>query len=313
MTQSLTPKIINTQVENENGMLNKIVLVTTYPKAEEIGRIEAEALAAERDFKLVNLADFRFRVVGNKLVVDKIDVEALRGSVVVVRGIFNAIRSVASVVDYLRGNGIPVFDNNLTEHKYVINKVADLVKLAVKGVPVPDAFYTRDFNDYPKYGEQLGYPLIVKSNRMGKGAGVFKLDSKEELEAFVLNLLETDRSAKNYIIQEYVPYKYDLRVLIVGDKTWAMRRIPREGDFRANFSLGGSVEKFELNKEQSSLAFRALEAVNMPVAGVDILVGEDGRNYVLEVNHTAGLVGMEQATGENVVKKYLEVAIKAAK
>jgi len=291
----------------------KIVLITTYSEAEEVGRIKTEADAMGREFKLIDLADFSFRVVDNKLSVHGVDLDELRGSVVIVRGIFNAIRSVASVIDYLRGNGIAVFDNNLSEHKYVINKVADLVKLSVGEVSVPDTYYARDINEYSGFGDILGYPLIVKSNRMGKGAGVLKMNNRQELEAFVAGLAETDRSAKNYLVQKFIPYVYDLRVLVVGEDTFSMRRIPRQGDFRANFSLGGSVEKFEISEEQRLLAFRAVGAVDMPIAGVDILVDSEGRNYILEVNHTAGLVGMEKATGENIVKKYLEVAINKAK
>ncbi|BCX15038.1 MAG: hypothetical protein KatS3mg088_721 [Patescibacteria group bacterium] len=47
----------------------------------------------------------------------------------------------------------------------------------------------------------------------------------------------------------------------------------------------------------------------MSVGGVDILIGEDGSRYILEVNHTAGFVGMEKATGKNIGKIWLENAI----
>jgi len=92
-----------------------------------------------------------------------------------------------------------------------------------------------------------------------------------------------------------------------------MERIPRPGDFRANFSLGGSVELFEPSNETIALAKKALQATGMSVGGVDVLITEDGRQYILEVNHNPGFEGMELATKENIAKIYLEHAIKEAK
>jgi glutathione synthase/RimK-type ligase-like ATP-grasp enzyme len=51
----------------------------------------------------------------------------------------------------------------------------------------------------------------------------------------------------------------------------------------------------------------------MSIGGVDILITGHNKRYILEVNHTAGFVGMEKATGENIAKIYLEHAIKEAK
>ena len=50
----------------------------------------------------------------------------------------------------------------------------------------------------------------------------------------------------------------------------------------------------------------------MSVGGVDILIDESGKRYILEVNHTAGFVGMEKATGKNIGRLYLEHALKYA-
>ncbi|MBI2007399.1 MAG: 30S ribosomal protein S6--L-glutamate ligase, partial [Candidatus Blackburnbacteria bacterium] len=83
-------------------------------------------------------------------------------------------------------------------------------------------------------------------------------------------------------------------------------------EFRANFSLGGSVRSFELGEEDRKLALTALEKVDLAVGGVDLLITEN-RRYVLEVNHTPGMLGMEAATGENITRAYLEYAVEHAK
>jgi glutathione synthase/RimK-type ligase-like ATP-grasp enzyme len=100
---------------------------------------------------------------------------------------------------------------------------------------------------------------------------------------------------------------------VIGERVFAMRRIPGEGEFRANFSLGGSVELFDLDEAGVSLSKSAMKSIGMSVGGVDILITSDNRRYVLEVNHTAGMLGMEKATGENITKIYVEHALKNAK
>src|SRR5690606_31539313 len=117
--------------------------------------------------------------------------------------------------------------------------------------------YVRTWEEYSAACDGLSYPTIVKSIRSGQGTGVFKVDTKEELEKFLSQMQDADKSPKNYILQKFFDYELDLRVLVIGDKMFSMQRIPREGDFRANFSLGGTVKKHELTQEQKELALKA--------------------------------------------------------
>jgi len=148
---------------------------------------------------------------------------------------------------------------------------------------------------------------------MGKGVGVYKADDEEGLANLVAEFESNEKNPKNYILQEFIPYVYDIRALIIGNDVFAMRRIPGEGEFRANFSLGGAVEPYELDEEGRKLAINALAAINMSVGGVDILITKDGKRYILEVNHNAGFTGMEKATGKNIGKVFVEHAIAEAR
>lgn len=289
----------------------KITLVTTLTELSEHKRLKEECASLSYDFEIIDLSTFGY-FIDEKL----LDIEGLNNlktDLVIVRGIFNAINTISTITEHLRKKGIKVFDNNLTSLKYSIDKVNDLVKLSLAGVEVPKTCYTRDWEKFPDLAQRIGYPVIIKSTRTGKGASVYKIDSPSELSEFISDLKSQEKEAKGYLIQEFVPYKFDLRVLIIGENLFTMRRIPKEGEFRANFSLGGTVELFDLDEEGKKLARKALSAVEMSVGGVDILIGEDGKRYVLEVNHTAGWVGMEKATGENITKLYLEHAIEKAK
>jgi len=287
----------------------KISLVTTLPGLGENKRIEEEVKALGHEFKLLNLKNFEFKIDQNY----KSEFNNLEADIVIVRGVVHSIKPIAAILENLRRQGVRIFDNNFLNHKYAIDKVTDITKLALASIPVPKTYYARDWESISKNADKLEYPLIFKSARSGKGASVFKLENQEGFKKLIADLQEKDKNAKSFIAQEFIDYKYDLRALIVGEKVFTMRRIPGEGEFRANFSLGGSVELYDLDEEGKFLAVKALRAIDMTVGGVDILIDKDNNRFILEVNHTAGMLGMERATGENITKTYVEHAIEKAK
>jgi RimK family alpha-L-glutamate ligase len=289
----------------------KIAVVTTLPKLVENERIRQEVEKLGHTFSLVDMQQFGFEIKDNQLEVEQ--TKDLEADVIIVRGVFLAIKTISVMVNSLRKSGVKIFDNNFLEHRYSIDKVTDIVKLSVFGVDVPDTLYSRDFGKYQSLANKLSYPFVIKSSRMGKGANVFLIRSKDGLKTFIDEAESEGKSAKSFLLQQYIDYAYDLRVLVVGDQVFTMRRIPAEGEFRANFSLGGKVESYGLDEEGKKLALDGLKAVDMSVGGVDILIDKGNRRYILEVNHTAGFVGMEKATGKNIGRVYVEHAIANAK
>jgi RimK family alpha-L-glutamate ligase len=289
----------------------RITLLTTLPSLIENKRLKEEAANLGHSLDVFDLGTFRFYIDEEKI--DLNGLEKINSDLVIVRGVFNNIKPISTVIDTIRNRGIKVFDNNFVKHKYSIDKVSDLLKLALSGISIPKTFYARDFSEYDSAAEKIGFPVVIKSTRAGKGYSVFKIDSKEDLSVFIDGLKNEGKEAKSYLMQEFVDYEHDLRCLVIGEDVFCMKRIPSEGEFRANFSLGGSVEPFEISQSDKDLAIKALNSIDMSVGGVDILIGKNGLRYILEVNHTAGFVGMEKATGKNIAKIWLENAIANAK
>lgn len=289
----------------------KIALLTTLPGLSENERISQEVEKMGYKFELVDLSSFNYLIDTGGLKISGLT--DLKADVVIIRGILSSIKVISEVISDLAGKGMKVFDNNLLEQRYAIDKVTDLAKLALDKIPTPKTFYCRDFDGYKKAAKKVDYPMIVKSTRAGKGASVYKLGNDSQLNALLKGFIEEDKNAKSFIMQEFIDYKFDLRVLIIGDDHFTMQRIPAEGEFRANFSLGGDVKLYNLDQEGEDLAHQALSAVGMSVGGVDILIDKEGNKFVLEVNHTAGMIGMEKATGKNITKLYVEHAINCAK
>ncbi len=274
-------------------------------------RIEEEIKKLGHEFQLVDLKEFSLFISDSKIMAR--DLTDLDADIVIVRGIFVSLKVISNLILGLKKQGVKVFDNNFLEHRYSIGKMLDIVKLSRVGVPVPDTAFSRNIDEHSNLAKKLGFPLVVKSSRMGKGAEVFKINNPGELEEFIKNAQTEDKKIKGYLLQKFIPYVHDLRVLIIGEDIFTMKRIPAKGEFRANFSRGGSVEPFDLDEKGKKLALDALRAVGMSVGGVDILINKDDRRYVLEVNHTAGFVGMEKATGKNIGRLFVEHAIKEAK
>jgi len=289
----------------------KVALITTLPGLSENDRIKEEVEKLGHEFKLIDLAEFEFVLDEKGLAIEGFNPELFDS--IIVRGIFAAVKPISVIVESLRNKGIKVFDNNFIEHKYSIDKVTDLIKLSIAGISIPKSSYSRDFDHYTKIANEIGYPLIVKSTRAGKGAWVYKVGSDDELTSTIEEVEKEGKTAKGFLLQEFIDYEHDLRCLVIGDDVFTMKRIPAKGEFRANFSLGGAVEPFDLSESDKVLAIKSLKAVGMSIGGVDILIAKDKKRYILEVNHTAGFVGMEEATGKNIGKVFVKHALQNTK
>jgi len=144
----------------------KIALITTLPELIENKRIEEEVKNFGHEFQLVDLSDFNFLISNSSLVLKKIT--DLKTDMVIVRGIFISLKAICTLIYDLRKKGIKVFDNNFLNHKYSISKTTDMIKLSLAKIPVPDTAFTRNIDDYYTLSEKIGFPLIIKSSRMGK-------------------------------------------------------------------------------------------------------------------------------------------------
>lgn len=289
----------------------RITFITASPEMKEFSRIREECLDLGYKYNLVNFKDFKYLKKGSEF---SIFPKIPRSDIVVLRALFPTMASMEPLADYLRSKKTKVFDNNLLTHRYSMNKSYDIFKLILAGVDVPDTFSSRKYSDLLGFSvsDTLGYPLVVKSSRSGQGGGVWMVHNNSEYKDFIKKFEQQNYPAKNIIAQSFVDYEYDLRILVIGKSMFCMRRIPKKDDFRANFSLGGSVELFPLNHELRELSRKAVAAVGLKVAGVDVLIDKNDKKYILEVNHTPGMLGMEQATKQNITKIYLDYIVSQA-
>ncbi len=212
----------------------------------------------------------------------------------------NDIKKAVTISQYLNDNKVKYFDNNMLYTKYAINKLYDSYIIQKSGLPHPKTYeYDDNIN--------IEYPVIAKKINSMQGKGVFMIKNKNELKKLLLYDLN-----HHYIIQEYIPYTKDLRVFIIGNKEFAMERIPKKGEFKANYHMGATVKKIDLSKKIINLAHSAADTLNAKIAGVDILL-KNNLAYILEVNRTPGISGISKAVGQNIAEDILEYCLNGKK
>jgi glutathione synthase/RimK-type ligase-like ATP-grasp enzyme len=103
---------------------------------------------------------------------------------------------------------------------------------------------------------------------------------------------------KGYIyFQEYIPgNKFDIRVIVIGDKAFAIKRMVRKDDFRASGSGIILYGQEHFNKETISLSFQMAEQIKSQCAAFDFVYTRD-KIFVVEVSYGFVKEGYDPCTG----------------
>ena len=92
---------------------------------------------------------------------------------------------------------------------------------------------------------------------------------------------------KGYIyFQDYIKdNKFDIRIIIIGDRAFAIKRMVRNNDFRASGSGNIFYEKDNFNKETIKLAFYLTNKINSKCAAFDFLYDNNNNPLIVEVSY----------------------------
>ena len=97
----------------------------------------------------------------------------------------------------------------------------------------------------------------------------------------------------------------EMILILNGEIIAAMKRNVISGDIRSNASLGAKTEKIELTQIEKETSIKVTELVDGDLVGVDLLPTknrEKDKPYILEVNGTPGLGGIEDVETGTVKK-----------
>ncbi|WP_199872893.1 ATP-grasp domain-containing protein [Inediibacterium massiliense] len=197
---------------------------------------------------------------------------------------------------------------HIINHPHSIDVVKDKLYtqqiLATNNLPVPKTMLVKFPVNVDLVEKYLGFPVIVKTIHGSQGSGVYLSNNKSSFDD-LMQLINSTNTNMNIILQEFIKNSFgrDLRVLVIGGRPiGCMERISKDGSFKANFSQGGSVKKYELNPEIEWLATESSKILGLDVAGIDLLF--DGEHYrICEANSAPGFEGFEEATQMKVAEE----------
>jgi ribosomal protein S6--L-glutamate ligase len=150
-----------------------------------------------------------------------------------------------------------------------------------------------------------GSPLIVKLLEGTQGKGVVLAETKKAAES-VINAFKSLNA--NILVQEFIKEANgkDLRLFVVDGKVVAaIQREAAPGEFRANIHMGGTAGIIKPTAEERRIAIKAAKAMDLKVAGVDIIRSSKGP-LLLEVNSSPGLEGIEGATNKDIAGEMIK-------
>lgn len=193
------------------------------------------------------------------------------------------------------------------------DKLRCLQLLSRSGIDIPRTVMMRHPSQVDKALETVGGPpAILKLIRGTQGIGVVLA----ETEQVARQILETFWGlGMNILVQEFIEESEgrDIRALVVGNRVVAaMRRQARIGEIRSNVHRGASGVPVRLPDTYSRAAVRAVRAMNLRFAGVDLLESRDGPK-VMEINLTPGLEGLERCTGADLASTVIEYTVAFAR
>lgn len=195
------------------------------------------------------------------------------------------------------------------------DKMLTYITLSDNGVPMPDTIpcmlcYTENKKvsaDFLNKVASLGFPLIAKTSFGSLGKGVFLVHDFAELET-----MEEKLKFLPHLYQSYLSAHRgtDIRIIVIGGRTVACMLRSNPDDYRSNIGEGGTGTKIIPDPEFIAVAERAAAILQLDYCGVDLLIDDNNRPVLCEVNSNAFFTGIEKCTGINVAKKYVEYIMK---
>ncbi len=208
-----------------------------------------------------------------------------------------------AVIRQLERLGVKVF-NGSTAIETVSDKLHTHQALIEGGLPTPRTMLGKFPIDLDLVENYIGFPVVVKTLLGVNGTGVFLMEERKAFHDMMELLSETNPNIQ-LIFQKFIAKSrgVDIRLFVVDGKVVAsMERRAKDGDFKANFSQGGSVVEFEPDPLAKDLAVMTAGILNLQVAGIDLLYAEDGYT-ICEANSFPGFKGLESCVDVNIPRE----------
>lgn len=98
--------------------------------------------------------------------------------------------------------------------------------------------------------------------------------------------------------QEFIPNNtYDIRVCVVGDKAFGLKRYTRENDFRASGSGNISYSKAEIDERCVEIAFKVAKKLGTQSIALDFVFDKDNAPLIVEISYGYAVAAYDACEG----------------
>ncbi len=288
----------------------RILLLASNPKLYSNQRIIEAGKKAGHDIDFANVGDCYIKVSSNSLEIFRGDGRKFEKIDCVIPRIRPSMTFYASaIVRQFEALGVRCLNGSeaITKSR---DKLHTLQILAQHGLGIPLTSFANSAYETKDLIKLVGSaPLVIKLLEGTKGVGVVLAESNKAAES-VINAFRSLKA--DILVQHYIKESkgQDLRCFVIGDQVVAaMERTAQEGEFRANMHLGATARAVEITSEEKEIAIKAAKIIGLEVAGVDMVRSSTGPK-ILEINSSAGLEGIEEASGIDIAGKMIEYLAK---
>jgi hypothetical protein len=184
---------------------------------------------------------------------------------------------------------------------YDLSKARQLSLFRRLGLEIPRTRVAHRREDVPRLAAEIGYPVLVKGNVGGSGAGIIRYDSPEELEPAAADGLTPVGVDGVALVQEYVPAR-DAQVIrcetLAGRLFYAIALNGAGSTFDlcpADVCMVDkptvTIERFEPPPEMAAAVERISAAAGLDVGGIEYMIDDrDGRPKFYDLNALSNFV-----------------------
>jgi RimK family alpha-L-glutamate ligase len=175
----------------------------------------------------------------------------------------------------------------------MVDKYYTSTLLSRAGLRVPQTVVTESMEEAVQAFERLGQDLVVKPLFGSRGVGMVRLTDLDTAHRVFIAL---EQGRYLYYLQRFIPHSNeDIRLLMVGEACVAAM-LRKASGWKTNVSQGAVPVPYDPPDEIIDLGRRAARAVGADYCGVDVMIGEDGLAYVVEVNSMPAWNGLQSVS-----------------
>ncbi len=177
---------------------------------------------------------------------------------------------------------------------------------------MPQTVITRNLSQAVEFVQQ--HACVFKPIALGLGQGIQRVENNLQLSTTLQDLLTRYGIL---FLQEFIPNPgYDIRAIVINGENILEYARMNPSDFRYNIHAGGQIkalDDFHVNptvlRKLKDIALKIARKTKLDLVGVDFLLSNTQKLYVLEWNAFFNFQGAETTLNVNVAKKIAEFLV----